>query len=128
MPATMGQQGIEVTGNHQIDQAAAEIAVYLRDASPGLREQHYFDVAMELRDRIMAGTRELDAKLPAWTPASNGTGKMIWFLIRGLGSEGERVPLPQRYHYGPSGKLVRYASMANAQRAADKLNKQEAAA
>ena len=51
---------IKTTGNAQIDQATAEIAVALRDACPGQREQEYYDVAMRLRDAIMAGTRELD--------------------------------------------------------------------
>lgn len=53
-----------------------------------------------------------------WRPANNGVGKRIWFLVRG-----HTVPLDERYHYGKDGRLVRYASMANAQRAADRLNK-----
>lgn len=52
-------RGIEVTGNSRIDGATAEIAVALRDASPHLRDQYYYDEAMRLRDEIMAGTAEL---------------------------------------------------------------------
>jgi hypothetical protein len=51
---------ISTTGNAAVDSAAAEIAVALRDASPGRRDQHYYDEATRLRDAIMAGTRELD--------------------------------------------------------------------
>lgn len=50
---------INITGNADIDQATAEIALVLRDASPGQRDQQYYDEAMRLRDEIMAGTREL---------------------------------------------------------------------
>lgn len=53
--------GIRVTGNGEIDGATAEIAVALRDASPGQRDQEYYDAAMRLRDRIMAGAKTLDA-------------------------------------------------------------------
>lgn len=53
-----------------------------------------------------------------WRPANNGSGKRIWFLVRG-----ESVPLDQRYYYGKDERLVRYASMENAQRAADRLNR-----
>ena len=121
--------GIKVTGNSRIDGATAEIAVALRDAglsgfpySPQ-REQVYFDEAMRLRDEIMAGTRELPAPvLPPWRAAVNGTSKRPWFLIRGWGTESDRVPVGQRYHNGPSGKLIRYASSKAAGRAADKLN------
>jgi len=48
--------GITVTGNSQIDRATAEIAVALRNASPGKRDQHYYDEASRLRDEIMQGT------------------------------------------------------------------------
>lgn len=59
-------------------------------------------------------------ELPPWRPANNGTGKRIWFLVRGDGDP--RVPLKDRYHFGAGGNLVRYASVDSAQRAADKLN------
>lgn len=54
---------IKVTGNSDIDQATAEIAVALRDAylNPAT-DQHYYDEAERLRDAIMEGTRELDAR------------------------------------------------------------------
>ena len=55
---------IETTGNPRVDTAAAEIAVALRDASPGRREQSYYDEAIRLRDEIMRGTRELDSQPP----------------------------------------------------------------
>jgi hypothetical protein len=35
------------------------------------------------------------------------------------------VPLRARYHTGPSGQLIRYASFETAQRAADKLNEEK---
>jgi hypothetical protein len=50
---------INMTGNAWIDDATAEIAVALRDASPGKRDQHYYDEAMRLRDEIMGGAAEL---------------------------------------------------------------------
>lgn len=56
-----------------------------------------------------------------WQPANNGTGKRIWFLYRD-----DITPIEDRYHHSANGALIRYASMANAQKAADKLNKQEA--
>lgn len=46
---------IQVTGNHSIDNATAEIAGALRDADPGRRDQAYYDHAMDLRDRILRG-------------------------------------------------------------------------
>jgi len=51
---------INTTGNDDIDMATAEIALSLRDASPGQRQQEYYDMAESLRDAIMRGTRELD--------------------------------------------------------------------
>lgn len=52
---------IKITGNADIDQATAEIAVALRYAALNpATDQHYYDEAMRLRDAIMAGTRELD--------------------------------------------------------------------
>jgi hypothetical protein len=65
------------------------------------------------------------AALPEWSPANNGAGKRIWFLARGHGAEFDRVPVEARYHCGADGSLVRYASMASAQRAADTLNAAE---
>jgi hypothetical protein len=52
---------ITVTGQPDIDQATAEIAVALRDAA-AIRveaDQNYYDAAVRLRDAIMAGTRAL---------------------------------------------------------------------
>ena len=46
---------IKTTGNHLIDSATAEIAVALRDASPGQRDQEYYDQAARLRDDIIRG-------------------------------------------------------------------------
>lgn len=52
---------INTTGNADIDEATAEIAMALRDASPyWLGQQEYYDAAMRLRDAIMTGTRQLD--------------------------------------------------------------------
>lgn len=56
--------GIAVTGQPDIDQATAEIAIVLRDAGYGKREQDCYDEAARLRDVIMAGTRALDAEVP----------------------------------------------------------------
>ena len=53
-------RGIPVTGQPDVDQATAEIAVALRDGAPGKRDQAYYDEAVRLRDAIMAGTRALD--------------------------------------------------------------------
>jgi hypothetical protein len=111
---------VDTTGSHRIDTATAEIAVALRDANPGRRDQRYYDEAMTLRDEIMLGTMQRDGTLPPWTPGVNGTSKRPWFLIRG---HSDLVPLRSRYHTGPSGKLVRFASYETAQRAADRLNK-----
>jgi len=121
---------IEITGNHSIDNATAEIAGHVRDgrvgSHAGWTEQDHYDAAMDLRDRIMAGTRELPAPaLPRWRPAVNGTGRAPWFLIRGYGTESDQVLLDDRYYTKDSGKLVRFASMENAQRVADKLNAAE---
>jgi hypothetical protein len=63
--------------------------------------------------------------LPPWRPANNGTGKRIWFLLRDGCETDQSIPLADRYHYGRNGNLVRYASQATAQRAADRLNAQE---
>ena len=49
---------VNTTGNADIDTATAEIAVALRDAAPGKRDQEYYDEAMRLLDAIMKGTRE----------------------------------------------------------------------
>jgi hypothetical protein len=53
-----------------------------------------------------------------WRPAVNGARRRPWFLIR----DAEQVS--ERYYFGGNGRLVRYASCANAERAADRLNKQ----
>lgn len=116
--------GIKVTGNSRIDTATAEIARHIRDARVGLRyrEQDHYDEAMRLRDEIMAGTREQEHRYPPWRPANNGTGRRIWFLTRGYGTESDSVPLADRYHYNAAGHAIRYASVETAQAAADKLN------
>lgn len=54
-----------------------------------------------------------------WRPANNGTGKRIWFLYR------EHPELLKRYQWSKNDRLIRYASMKTAQRAADRLNAQE---
>jgi hypothetical protein len=59
--------GITITGQPDIDQATAEIAVALRDGRPGQRDQYYYDEAARLRDAIMTGTRAL-AKPPETAP------------------------------------------------------------
>ena len=117
---------IDTTGNDRIDGATSEIAVHIRDAriSPHVRwrEQEHYNEAMRLRDEIIVGTLAMAGKLPPWRPANNGSGKMIWFLIRGYGTDSDLVPLRVRYHYSPAGQLVRYATVETAQAAADKLN------
>jgi hypothetical protein len=65
------------------------------------------------------------AVLPPWRPACNGAGKRAWFLARGYGTEGDRLPLADRYHFSAAGTLVRYASEAAARSAAAKMNAQE---
>lgn len=56
----------------------------------------------------------------AWYPANHGTGKRIWFLYR------EHPEVHERYQWSKNGRLIRYASMATAQRAADRLNAESA--
>lgn len=50
---------IKTTGNADVDCATSEIAIVLRDAGYGRKEQDCYDEAMRLRDAIMAGTRDL---------------------------------------------------------------------
>lgn len=64
-------------------------------------------------------------ELPPWQPASNGSGKRTWFLLRSGAETDDSLPLEDRYRYGANGNLVRYANAASAQRAADKLNAAE---
>lgn len=113
---------IATTGNALIDHATAEIVLALRDASPGKRDQQYYDEAMRLRDDIIVGALDKAGALPPWRAGVNGAGKRPWFLIRGSGIESDRIPVAHRYHNGPSGQLRQYASFETAQRAADKLN------
>jgi len=113
---------IQTTGNALIDQATAEIAVTLRDACPGRSDRQYYEEAGRLRDEIIVGALDRAGVLPLWRAAVNGAGKRCWFLVRGWGTESDKIPLAHRYHNGPGGKLVRYASCETAQRAADKLN------
>lgn len=65
--------------------------------------------------------------LPEWRPANNGAGKRTWFLVRGYGSESDRIPISERYYYNKRDDLIRYATMESAQKAADRLNLQEKA-
>lgn len=116
---------IATTGNALIDHATAEMALALRSGHPGHRDQYYYDWAMRLRDDIIAGALDLAGALPPWRAAVNGTSKRPYFLVRGWGTESDRVPLAHRYHNGPSGKLICYASSETATRAAVKLNKAE---
>lgn len=51
---------IRITRNRLVDSATAEIAVALRDASPGHADAYYYQEAERLRDDIMLGTREID--------------------------------------------------------------------
>jgi hypothetical protein len=120
---------INTTGSHQIDQAASEIAGHIRDGRVGShvrwREQEHYDEAERLRDEIIVGTLAMAGVLPPWVTGVNGDSKRPWFLHRGLGSEDSLVPLRQRYYCGKGGDLVRYAGWATAQRAADKLNREQ---
>jgi hypothetical protein len=59
---------IRTTGHQDIDHATSEIAVALRDADPGKRDQHYYDEAMRLRDAIMRGTRDQARRSSYRTP------------------------------------------------------------
>lgn len=65
------------------------------------------------------------AAVPGWRPASNGAGPRHWFLVRGWGAESRAVPLEDRYRFRADGALLRFASQAGAQRAADRLNREE---
>lgn len=118
---------ITTTGQGRIDTAAAEIAGHIRDGRVGSHggwtEQDHYDEAVRLRDEIIAGTLAQHGLLPPWRPASNGSGKRHWFLYRD-----ESVPLSLRYHCNARGELVRYATIETAQKAAGKLNAEEAQA
>jgi hypothetical protein len=116
---------INTTGSHQIDQAASEIAVALRGYYRWDRDQAYYDEAERLRNEIIVGTLAQVGLLPPWVPVNNGTSKRRWFLTRGYGTDSDIVPLRARCHTGPSGTVVRYASIETAQRAADKLNREQ---
>jgi hypothetical protein len=63
--------------------------------------------------------------LPPWRPASADSGARPWFLTRYSSDQDQSVPVEDRYHFGSRGVLIRYASMAAAQRAADELNAAE---
>jgi hypothetical protein len=84
------------------------------------------------RDELVRFAREVlsflgednGVRLTPWKPYNNGAGKRPWFLARS-GPDSDSIPLEDRYHYNAAGNLVRYASIESAQRAADKLNKQE---
>lgn len=52
-----------------------------------------------------------------WRPASNGAGKRHWFVYR------DAPDVSDRYHFDRAGRLIRYADMSGAQRAADRLNR-----
>ena len=67
---------INTTGNADIDEATAEIAVALRNACPvTCGEQDHYHEAMRLRDAIMKGTRELDENASHdWTPCKFSHG------------------------------------------------------
>lgn len=65
-------------------------------------------------------------ELPPWMPKNGSIGARTWFLSRYHTTE-PSIPLWHRYHYGANGSVVRYSSKESAQRAADKLNKQEKA-
>lgn len=101
--------GIRTTGNHDIDQATAEIAVYLRDSNPALRDQQAYDEAMRLRDEIMSGTRRLDAKrrsfqTPAWLHERvndpYGTPNKHEFWSGPIGCTAERIGVWKVFTYG----------------------------
>jgi hypothetical protein len=47
--------GIRTTGIEMTDSATSELAIVLRQADPGKRDQHYYDEAMRLRDAILGG-------------------------------------------------------------------------
>ena len=63
------------TGNGDIDSATAEIAVALRNAcNYTCGDQDHYDEAMRLRNRIMAGTRAMDAEsAPKPFPFTHGS-------------------------------------------------------
>jgi hypothetical protein len=93
--------GIDITGNESIDNATATIALALGRAYPGWLDQEAYNAAMNLRNDIMAGTRELDAPLPPLDnfKVSNG-GALPGLVARALRLNGQA---PGHYH-DPSGK------------------------
>ena len=71
---------IRTTGNHDIDEATAEIALALASADIGCKpDQDYYDKAMQLRDMIMAGTRALNhqAALTAYLAAKESCERLV---------------------------------------------------
>jgi hypothetical protein len=56
-----------------------------------------------------------------WKPANNGSGKYMWLLIK----DGD-APVDERFHFNEQGRIIRYKSRESAQRAADRLNAEEA--
>lgn len=54
-----------------------------------------------------------------WRAANNGAGKLCWFVCRG--EYGRTV---EYYETADGERLVRFGSMASAQRKADQLNQQ----
>jgi hypothetical protein len=64
-------------------------------------------------------------ELPPWRPVTDGQGSRSWFLAR-YDRYNPAVPFAVQYRYGPrSGVLVRYLCQVTAQRAADRLNRQD---
>lgn len=69
---------VKTTGNADIDQATAEIALVLRGYSNWESEQAANDEAMRLRDAIMAGTREIVADEPTPEEAEQAHDVAVW--------------------------------------------------
>lgn len=84
------------------------------------------DMIRFCREVLASFGRDTGMTLPSWTPANDGSGNRPWFLVRRGVEDDRSVPVRDRFRYSTADVLVRYTSRENAQRAADKLNKQEA--
>jgi hypothetical protein len=58
---------ITITDNDDVDNATATVAIALRAQYPAWSDQEVYNAAMNLRNDIMRGTREIDARAAART-------------------------------------------------------------
>lgn len=111
----MRKRSINITGNHQIDQAAAEIAIALRDA--GRAEHEALAEAERLRDEIMAGTRALDRTIVIFRVWHGKNGGVVALFPYEPGTVGRPEMCASFEHIGQHGAAY-LADVISATRAA----------